>query len=497
VGGRTRSNSTEFIEKAQKVHGDKYDYSITTYGSGNTSEIIIICRNHGSFLQTPSHHLGGRGCPVCALLSRASKSAGSIEEFVERAQALHGDRYDYSRAKHYSNRKSRLTILCKVHGEFVQTASDHLNGYGCPKCGSASSADTRRSDTVQFIERAKALHGDKYDYSNVQYRTAQDVVEIICLKHGMFEQKACSHLAGHGCPGCANLNSKSELELVGFIKALGVIITANDRKVLKGKELDILIPSKMLAVEYNGSTWHSDYRRSPANAKSHMREKQESCRLLGIRLLHVMDYDNPVAVRKLLINQLGLNDEKVGARKCEVLVIKGSDQSVKDFMSMNHVQGGIRGGLNYCLTYRESIVAVMTFSRALSRRGTKADKNIWELRRYATACSVPGGASKLLKAFKMDHPECGLLISYSDNRLFEGGMYEKLGFSLVKELPPDYKYVKGNEVRGKGNFKRSELTKMKGFKFNPGLTEVENCRNNRWYRVWDCGKKVWELDLRT
>jgi len=185
-----QSTTKEFIEKAKLIHGDKYDYSKVEYTNAHT-KISIICPIHGEFNQTPTNHLSGYKCFKC------SGQGKTTESFIEEIKKIHGDRYDYSKVE-YKDWKTRITIICPIHGEFEQRASDHLSGSGCPRCGG-----TLQSNTEEFIEKAKLIHGDKYDYSKVEYKRNIIKVCIVCPIHGEFGQRPDKHLVGCGCPQCA------------------------------------------------------------------------------------------------------------------------------------------------------------------------------------------------------------------------------------------------------------------------------------------------------
>ena len=120
----------------------------------------------------------------------------TTKDFIARAQKVHGNKYDYSKA-HYINAKTKLTIICPIHGPFQQDPSNHLAGKGCPIC-----AGNKPNTTQTFIDKAKKVHGNKYDYSQVHFTKNNQKVKIICPKHGPFWQEANSHLQGHGCPQC-------------------------------------------------------------------------------------------------------------------------------------------------------------------------------------------------------------------------------------------------------------------------------------------------------
>ncbi|CAB5108053.1 FIG00920482: hypothetical protein [Olavius algarvensis associated proteobacterium Delta 3] len=201
AGVEARLITTEqFIAKASAIHDDRYDYSKVLYVTAK-SKVTIICPEHGGFEQEPTSHLAGRGCPKCGILARAEVRRKTTEQFIARANAIHGDRYDYSQVD-YEGAHTQVTIICSNHGPFVQSPSSHLAGQGCPKCGLLARAEARRKTTEQFIAKASAIHDDRYDYSKVEYVAAIRNVTIICPVHGEFEQRPANHYIGHGCPEC-------------------------------------------------------------------------------------------------------------------------------------------------------------------------------------------------------------------------------------------------------------------------------------------------------
>ncbi len=192
--GGTKELTTEtFIEKANAIHKDRYDYSQVEYVD-NKTDVIIICRDHGPFPQAPNSHLSGRGCGDCA-----GNKPLTTETFIEKAKAFHGDRYDYSQVEYVSTH-TEVTIICPDHGSFPQTPASHLQGNGCGDC-----AGNKPLTTETFIEKAKAVHGDRYDYSKVEYVNIDTNVTIICRDHGDFPQIPYNHIyIETGCPDCAD-----------------------------------------------------------------------------------------------------------------------------------------------------------------------------------------------------------------------------------------------------------------------------------------------------
>ena len=123
-------------------------------------------------------------------------------EFIQKAKAVHGDKYDYSKVE-YVNNKTKVCIICPKHGEFTQVPHNHLLGQGCSDCAREKYTEKRTHSLEDFIEAAKAIHGNKYDYSHVVYVNAHTNVCIICPVHGEFWQRPSHHLGGHGCSKCA------------------------------------------------------------------------------------------------------------------------------------------------------------------------------------------------------------------------------------------------------------------------------------------------------
>ena len=207
-----RLTTEEFIEKAKKVHGNKYDYSKVVY-KNNRTKICIICPIHGEFWQLPSFHLNGCNCPKCK-----GKNI-TTEEFVRKANIIHHNRYDYSKVNYIDN-KTKVCIICPIHGEFWQTPSNHLSNHGCPLCKTEKISKNNSSSIEDFIKKAKKIHGDKYDYSKVKYKNTSTKVEIVCPIHGSFWQSPNSHLSNNGCSKCSKKNKHTTEEFIQLAKKI-------------------------------------------------------------------------------------------------------------------------------------------------------------------------------------------------------------------------------------------------------------------------------------
>ena len=189
----------EFIEKANKIHEGKYDYSKVEYSDSQT-KVCIICPTHGEFFQKPNDHLQGKGCKKCSKNDKLT-----TEVFVEKARLIHGDKYDYSKVE-YKAANEKVIIECPIHGVFEQTPYNHTNrGQGCPYCAGKGGIQTH-------ILKAIKVHGGKYDYSEANGTDKDGKIKIICPTHGPFYQKMTSHLSGCGCPSCNPNKKKTEDE---------------------------------------------------------------------------------------------------------------------------------------------------------------------------------------------------------------------------------------------------------------------------------------------
>lgn len=202
-GGNKPLTVKKFIERAIEKHGNRYDYSKVEF-VGVESKVRIVCPEHGEFTQRVLVHLKGFNCPSCGRNSVAKKLNYSQDRFIKDSASVHGNKYDYSRVN-YVNAQSKVKIICPEHGLFEQRPVNHVRGIGCSKCSDMIAGEKRRLTTEEFIELAKLVHGNKYDYSKVVYTTFHDKVEIVCPEHGAFWQSAVNHVKGNqsGCPGCA------------------------------------------------------------------------------------------------------------------------------------------------------------------------------------------------------------------------------------------------------------------------------------------------------
>jgi len=258
-------NNSIFIQKSIQIHNNKYKYSKVDYINAN-SKVTIICTIHGEFNQRPAQHLLGSGCPQCGNIQATNKSSFNTQEFITKANIIHNNIYDYSKVE-YVNCKLKICIICKIHGEFYTTPDNHIRKHGCKKCSILLSTQKQTHTTNIFIKRSNAIHNYQYNYSNVNYITANINVNIICNKHGVFSQRPMSHLLGSGCPKCATNKQFSNaqiywLEFLEIYYNIHIQHMGNSNQEYKIKntkwKADGYCKETNTIFEYHGSFWHGD-----------------------------------------------------------------------------------------------------------------------------------------------------------------------------------------------------------------------------------------------
>ena len=222
-----------------------YNYDLIPNVFKSTEKVPINCELHGVFEQLPHSHLAGNGCPNCKGLKRAL----TTETFIERAQSLHGFRFDYSKVE-YTTNSEKVKITCSKHGVFEQRAADHLLGSICPKCAVDERSSKRALTKEEFIERAELRHGDRYGYNEVDYINSETPVKILCQKHGIFEQRADAHIQGSGCYRCRQ--SKGENQIETFLKTKGINFLREYRLNEHRYFYDFFLPDQNILIEFHG-----------------------------------------------------------------------------------------------------------------------------------------------------------------------------------------------------------------------------------------------------
>lgn len=251
--GKYRLTALEtFLSQAKEIHGSKYDYSKVEWKNTST-KITIICPIHGEFIQIPQNHIRLKcGCRKCGReIAKSKINKYDTDYFIKHAKKIHGSRYDYSKTQCF-NATDKIEINCSVHGKFEQSANQHLKGRGCPKCHFDQMAKDRAMGKDEFINKAKELFGEQYDYSKVEYINGQKNVCLICPAHGEFGVTPNNHLSKKsGCPICNE--SKLEKELAFILDKQNVKYQRQKGfKWLGRQSLDFYLPKHNIAIECQG-----------------------------------------------------------------------------------------------------------------------------------------------------------------------------------------------------------------------------------------------------
>ena len=481
----------------------------------------------------------------------------TTEEFIKRANEIHGDKYDYSKSE-YIDAKTNVCIICHEHGEFWQTPSKHLSGQGCPKCAEISRMNNRKHiDDKKFIDDAIKVHGDKYDYSLVKNCSNNHTnVKIICKEHGVFEQDYAHHVGRkQGCPKCAG-----NFKLNNFIFEEKSNIIHNDKYIYEN--VDYISTHKKVIIT---CPIHGNFEQTPhdhlegkgcpkcANKISKCEEEIYSFILEKLNNEEIIKRDRSILTGKELdiyipslnigieYNGVIWHSEKFGTNKyyhlnkleeCNTKGIKliqvFEDEYInhKDIVNSKILRAlGVYDGLEK-ISARACLVKeidnelskdfleknhIQGFVNSTKYLGcffnskligvmtfTEESDGYWNLTRFATdnkyICRGVGG--KLFSYFVKNFKPIEVK-SFADRRWTldkDNNLYTKLGFKLDKILEPDYRYVNGKERIHKFNFRKNALHKKYGFPLS--MTELEMANNLGYYRIWDCGlfKYIWKND---
>lgn len=242
----------QFLEKSNETHNNKYDYTLVEYVDYKT-KVKIICPKHGEFEQRPNQHSNGSGCAKCALEYRVSFIQKTKEDFLVKARLFHGDKYDYSDIE-YINMNTKIKIYCKKdnHGYFLTLPESHVGKQkcGCPKC-----ANNRKPTTEEIILKSKLVHGDKYDYSKVNYINKKTKIEIGCSEHGYFHMVPEYHINGSKCPKCSGSSGEVLVQKYLEDKNIKYVVqkTYTDCKNQKKLRFDFYLPDYDILIEFDGT----------------------------------------------------------------------------------------------------------------------------------------------------------------------------------------------------------------------------------------------------
>lgn len=374
--------------------------------------------------------------------------------------------------------------------------ADRAKGRGCPFCSGFQVLKGFNSlwDTHKELAKELVNPHDGYTVS----KGSESYLEWKCSACGaVWVTKVNNRTHGGGCPKCRkNGTSQSEKELLNYVQSIysGEVV-ANDRSVLDGMEIDIYIPDLKIGIEYNGLYWHSEMYRK----QNYHYEKFKLAKDKGVKLFQIFEDDwlrKKDVCENTIRHKLGL-DNRIYARKTQCEIV--SPREAKMFYDEHHMQGSVGATWHFGLYHNGELVACMSFTKCKGGRTHRLETDA-ELVRFASKNLVVGGASKLLTHAEKFLKECGIkrIISFSDNCISDGGLYETLGFELDAELEPDYKYFGSitNDIRKpKQAFQKRKFKENPNLLYEEGLTERELAELNGLTRIYDAGKIRWVKEL--
>ncbi len=376
----------------------------------------------------------------------------------------------------YKNSGTPLEIMCPKGHKYFSNFNNWQSGHRCPYCSGKMKKDLTN---IQDI-----FNADGYMLLDNEYKNSKQPLKCICPNGHVYKVSFDNYNnKGSRCPQCSSWGvSEQEQDLRTFIKKHCVHdLLLNDRSLLAGQELDIVIPELKLAIEYCGLYWHSE---ALGKYKEYHLSKLDSCNSLGIKLITVFEDEwvsrKDITKSRLLSYIDSSTFRKVPARKCSVEEV--SAHQARIFCEENHLQGyGAGAKVKLGLFLDDLMVSLMTFSKpSLSKGNKKKKEGVWELHRFCSKINtqVYGGASKLLKYFENNF-SCTEIFSFADRRWSSGELYETLGFLYDYSTKPNYWYFKNNAHR----IHRFNLRKPSG----SDISERELRFSEGYNIIWDCG----------
>jgi hypothetical protein len=472
----------DFKQQCESINPGKFEFIDDNY-QGYNYRIGMKCKRCDQpFLALVKNLLDstGYGCPHCKNTVIGEKNSLTSEEFYASIGTRHNNFYSYPK-KDFNGLYKPFTFECPLHGEKTTKAINHYIGQKCNECGLKAIGDASRYTLADFLRISSEKHEPgRYNYDRSVYGTSITKIEIGCNKCGTyFHQIADVHMKGHGCPHCFTPDSKWEIEIKDFITSLGIPSEKNN-SILKGKEIDIFIPTKKLGIECNGIYFHST--NGGNKDPNYHFNKTEMCIASGIQLLHIWEdewRDRKEILKSLISSKLGIISNTVYARKCYIKEVSVEDAN--KFIEANHIQGFVGSSVKLGMYYLDELVSCMTFR-------THEDHQ-WELNRFCTKINtrVIGGASKLLKYF-IDTYNPEQIVSFANRRYSDGKLYDTLGFAFIHVTAKSYYYTDYKHTYPKNGF-RLEKLKRKYPDFDPNKTENENAIALGFDRLYDSGLK--------
>ena len=486
-------------------------------GSNKKVEWQCLKNPEHRWFEKPYHRTKvGTGCPFCSHHRVMLNETDLLTTDPELAKTL---KYPEQAKTVSRGSEKKLEWTCDKHPGVTWMATPYNRiKSGCPYCANRKVIVGFNDLATTHPELAKELVDFELS-KKLTYGSGQRV-EWMCKKGHVWTAPVYRRTGKEksGCPVCNPIPfSEAEKELAEIVKQLvgPVEVLLNDRTFLPSqKELDIVVPSKKIAIEFNGVYWHNSERKST----DYHYEKLQECKGIGYQLIQIWE-DDWIEKKDLIIMMLSyklhcfsnlslvlpnIESELLDtcfARNLTPKIISYHESSV--FLDSYHIQGKVNCTFHFGLfDCKDNLRAVLSIRSSKHNARVHRQAGEWDIQRYATCGHIPGGFTKLLKfaekKLKEQNVELKRWISFSSNDVSDGRLYKQCGFTMVNELKPDYKYV-GNFTGWKRMPK--ERFQKKFFRTNTNLlwdeswTEMQAAEKNSLYRIYDSGKMKWVKDV--
>lgn len=436
---------------------------------------------------TPNHFKQGRRCPKCN-----GGVSYSVEEFKEKFYSTH-DPNEFELLDSYAPGSSIRIKHLKCGETF--TVKDPCRvanlGTGCPFCTGAV-----KKPLKILKQQVEEIDNGEYqlvsDNENGYIALKHNCGEIFTVNSGNFLNKNWGK-----CPKCFPSNkSIGELEVLEFIKSLGVSVESGVTKKVNNRnyQIDIFVKDLNVGFEFDGLYWHSAEFRD----KNHLVEKLTAMNSIGIRLVNIFEDEwkfKKDIVKDKIKNILGISDNKrIFARKCTMKDISSKDRN--SFLEKYHIQGKDTANISKGLFYNDELIAVMSLIKLRKALGSKSEAGVYELSRFACSCNVIGGFSKMLKDILEEFPEIKTIKTYADLRWSDKSknVYLKNDFKLINISKPNYWYFDPSSLvrYHRFSFRKQELKNKFPEVYQDTLTEIEIMKKTKFKQIYDCGNLVYE-----
>lgn len=538
----TRKTNEEYVNQLKQLYGDKYSFENTKYINNHT-KVMVECNIHGTFYRNPLMLLKGYGCPYCS----DKKHFYSFDEYINLLKSKYGELYSVTEDDFY-NRDKKLCVRfkCDRHGYFLARPSYLLKECCCKGCKedkklaelnnkvkeyygdnyvvlSQTKENIRQikircnrhnivnsfwkthlfenkficseclkekqlqENKEKFLEKANVIHNSFYNYMD-DYVNSQEFITVICPIHGEFKVTPNDHIEKHsGCPKCGNQRSDGEEEIYEFCKTISNEAIRRDKNLISPYELDIVFPNKHIAIEYNGLLWHSEQYKE--DAKRYHLDKTKRCNDNAINLIHIFEdewIEKSNIVKSMLRNIIAPNFNAIAIAN---RIKQVSPNEAIKFLEENYIEG------KHYSTYRFGLYNIINELISLATFKKSRKDNTYYLQCFCNKLNTntKNGNKALLEAF-VNKVKPRKIIVKANIRFSNGNEFDELGFQRIGEVEPNYFYCKRQHRYNKSEFTKERLVKQG---YDKGKTVHQIMNERGFYRIYDCGYILFEMDLIT